>query len=106
MTETGGLFGTVPQVLDTPQKKARPKSKPDRVIQFNCEGVCTYARCETTSNTGELRPPRSIKKASPFRRTMADYICSSSYILMSPGQDETRVCGYIYIYIYIYIYFT
>ena len=24
--------------------------------------------------------------------------------LMSPGQDETSVCGYIYIYIYIYIY--
>ena len=23
--------------------------------------------------------------------------------LMSPGKDETRVCGYIYIYIYIYI---
>ena len=23
---------------------------------------------------------------------------------MSPGKDETRVCGYIYIYIYIYIY--
>ena len=23
--------------------------------------------------------------------------------LMSPGQDKTRVCGYIYIYIYIYI---
>ena len=25
--------------------------------------------------------------------------------LMSPGKDETRVCGYIYIYIYIYIYY-
>ena len=24
-------------------------------------------------------------------------------ILMSPGKNETRVCGYIYIYIYIYI---
>ena len=24
--------------------------------------------------------------------------------LMSPGQDETRVCGYIYIYIYVCIY--
>ena len=23
---------------------------------------------------------------------------------MSPGKDETRVCGYIYTYIYIYIY--
>ena len=23
---------------------------------------------------------------------------------MSPGKDETRVCGYIYIHIYIYIY--
>ena len=23
---------------------------------------------------------------------------------MSPGKEETRVCGYIYIYIYIYIY--
>ena len=23
---------------------------------------------------------------------------------MSPGKDETRVCGYIYIYIYAYIY--
>ena len=23
--------------------------------------------------------------------------------LMSPGKDETRVCGYIYIYIYIYV---
>ena len=23
---------------------------------------------------------------------------------MSPGKNETRVCGYIYIYIYIYIY--
>ena len=24
--------------------------------------------------------------------------------LMSPGKDETRVCGYIYVYGYIYIY--
>ena len=24
--------------------------------------------------------------------------------LMSPGKDETHVCGYIYIYVYIYIY--
>ena len=23
---------------------------------------------------------------------------------MSPGQDETRICGYVYVYIYIYIY--
>ena len=23
---------------------------------------------------------------------------------MSPGKDETRVCGYIFLYIYIYIY--
>ena len=30
---------------------------------------------------GELRPPRSIR--SPFRRTMADYICSSSYFVIS-----------------------
>ena len=26
--------------------------------------------------------------------------------VMSPGKDETRVCGNIYIYIYIYIYIT
>ena len=78
----------------------------------------TYVSCETTSNIAVLQPPGSIKNPSPFRRTMADYICSSSdfvaslqseryividyiyiYItrttLMSPGQDETRVCGYV-----------
>ena len=45
--------------------------------------VRTCASCETTSNIGELGLPTSIKNASPFRWTMADYICSSSYFVVS-----------------------
>ena len=67
----------------TPLKRARPKSKPDRVMLLNCRGLHTYASCETTSNIGELRLPTSIKNASPFRWTMVDYICSSSYFVVS-----------------------
>ena len=70
-----------------PLKKARPTFKPDCVIQLNCRRVRANASCETTSNIGELRPPKSIKNFSPFRRTMAGYL----------------LCIYIYIYIYIYI---
>ena len=43
----------------------------------------TYPSCETTSNTGELRPTRSIKNASPFRWIMANNTCSSSYFVVS-----------------------
>ena len=32
------------------------------------------------------------------------YIYITRATLMSPGKDETRVCGWIYIYIHIYIY--
>ena len=60
-----------------PLKRTRAKSKPNHVIQLNCRKVCTYANCETSSNIGvALTPPRSIKNASPFRRTMAVYIDS------------------------------
>ena len=41
----------------------------------------TYASCERTSNINERQPPRSIKSASPFRETMADYICSSYFVV-------------------------
>ena len=44
----------------TSRKRARPKYKPDGVIQLNYGGVRTYASCETTSNIGELRPPRRV----------------------------------------------
>ena len=47
------------------------------------QGRAYYASCETNSNIGEFRPPRSIKNASPFRLTMADYICSSSHFVVS-----------------------
>ena len=63
-----------------PLKRARPKPKLDRVIQLDCGLVRTYASYETTSNIGELQLPRS-KNVSPFRRTMADYIYSYSYLL-------------------------
>ena len=76
-------------------KKARLKSKPDCVIQFNCGGRHTYASCETASNIGELHPPKSIKNASFFRWTMADYICSSSHFVV-----RLQSGSYIYIYIY------
>ena len=75
-----------------PLKKARPTFKPDCVMQLNCRRVRTNASCGTTSNIGELRPPRSIKNVSPFRRTMADYLVCILYI--------TCVCGYIYTHIY------
>ena len=32
------------------------------------------------------------------------YIYVTQATLVSPGKDETRVCGYIHTYIYIYIY--
>ena len=64
-----------------PLKRTRPKYKPDRVIQMSCMGMPTYARCETTSSIEELRLPRSIENAFPFRRTTADYMCNYSYFL-------------------------
>ena len=64
-------------------KRARWKSKFDCIIQLNCGGKHTYASCKTSSNIGELRPPKSIKNSSPFRWTMADCICSSSYFIVS-----------------------
>ena len=85
----------------TSLNRARPKSKPDCVIQLNCRGLCTYAICETTSNIGELQLPRSIKNASSFRLTMADYICSSAYFVAS-FQIETFITKWRNICIYVY----
>ena len=65
----------------TPPKEGQTNSKPDCIIQLICGGVRTYASFETTSNIGELRLSRTIKNASPFRWTMANYICSSSYFV-------------------------
>ena len=76
MTETTGLFGAgncATNALST-LKTVRSESKVNYVIQLNCEGVCTYASCETTSNIGELQSLTSIKNASLFRQTMARYI--------------------------------
>ena len=39
MTEMVWLFGAVPQVPDTPLKRARLKPKLDHVIQLSCGGV-------------------------------------------------------------------
>ena len=64
-----------------PLKRARLRSKADCIIQVSCGWVWTYANCETTSNIVELQPPRSIKNASPFRGTMADYVSSSFYFV-------------------------
>ena len=36
--------------------------------------------------------------------TSVDLFSLTQGTLMSPGQDETRVCGYIYIYICIFVY--
>ena len=47
-----------------PLKRARPKFKTDPVIQLNCRGVPNYTRCETTSNTEELQPPKFAMNAT------------------------------------------
>ena len=81
-----------------PLKKARPTFKPVCVIQLNCRRVRTNASCETTSNIGELRPPKSIKNFSPFRRTMAGYLlCIYIYIIY-------YILYIYYIYVCVYIY--
>ena len=94
MTKMGGLFGTCCKSL-TPLKRARLKSKLDHIIQLRCRRVHTYASCETTSNIGELRPPRSIKNDFPFRRTMANYICSSCHFVLSLHSESYNIYMYI-----------
>ena len=79
----GGSICSCPTSPWHPLKRARPNSKLDCIFQLNCRGVRTNASCETTSNIGELRPLRSIQNASPFRWTMADYICNSSHFVVS-----------------------
>ena len=66
-----------------PLNKARWKSKLDCVIQLNCRQVRTYASYETTSHIREFLPPKSVKNGSTVRWTMTDYICSSSYFVVS-----------------------
>ena len=78
----------------TPLKQARL----NHVIQLNIGEMRTYATCEKTSKNRELRLLRSIKNTSPFRRTMVDYICSSSYFVVSLQSES-----FIWIYLCIYI---
>ena len=56
---------------------------PSKEGQTQLWGSVTYASCETTSNIGELQQLRSINNgiASLFRWTMADYICSSYFVI-------------------------
>ena len=75
----------------TPLKRVRLMSKPDCVMQLNCRWVHAYASCETTSNNRKLQSPRSIKNASPFRQTMAAYICSSSYFVVNLETESVYV---------------
>ena len=90
MIKMAKKFETVPQVWH-PLKRVRLRSKPDCVMQLNCRWVHAYASCETTSNNRKLQSSRSIKNASPFRQTMAAYICSSSYFVVNLETESVYV---------------
>ena len=81
-----------------PHKEGQTKFKPDCVIQLNCGWVRTDPSFETTSNIGELQLLKNIKNASPFRRTMADYICSSSYLatLIQSKKEDWLFTDFLY----------
>ena len=93
-----------------PLQKARLKSKMDQLIQTNFGTMRTYGSCETISNIGELRLPRSTKYASPFGPTIADYVSVARLILFEAFNKyiyiywRFRNIYIIYINIYIYIY--
>ena len=87
-------------------KWTRSKSKQDRVIQLNCEGVRCYASCQTTSNIGELQPPKVLKMVVLLSEKLWLLISVAILVCYKPSKwVEVRVFIYIYIiYIYIYIY--
>ena len=79
-----------------PLQKGRPKFQPDWVIHPNCGGVCIYASCKWTSNIKELLPPTSITNTFSFRSTLADYICSSSHLIILILSLQSELLYYIH----------